>query len=153
MMQSHWVEHNRFVIRQGARTYKIGFTDRDVAFQVANSMSSTSQMQLVRRMQENVALEVKKSMLGMQLPIAPVADVITIDVMASLIIPKRQPFQTGHPYTTVLHRMEFIDFMMLPFNEETGVIIPYDLAIDSPHEYIFMCNVVDPQAQMTRKDI
>lgn len=116
-----------------------------MAFQVANNMSATANMQLVRRMQENVALDVKKSMLGMQLPIAPVADVITIDVMASLIIPKRQPFQAGNQYTALLQRMEFIDFMLLPFNERMGVVIPYDLVVDSSTEYVFMCNVVDPQ--------
>ena len=80
---------NLMSLRDMNKTYVVGFPHKDIAHRVASRMSpNMSQLRLQRSMAENIALDVKRSMVEMQMPVAPVADTITIDVTAKLFIPK-----------------------------------------------------------------
>lgn len=153
MQQNFWMirsGRNSLSLRDTNKTYVIGFPQKDIANRVANNIStSLDTMRLKRSMVENVALDVKRSMMEMELPIAPVADTITIDVAARLSIQKSLLYK-GYNISDIAdieNTIEEIDnneFMMLPFKSRLGVIMPYDLLHEDENEYEFLCNVIDP---------
>jgi len=153
------MQHNFWMIRSGKnslslrdaqKTYVVGFPHKDIANRVAANISSNlDTMRLKRSMVEDVALDVKRSMMEMELPISPVADTITIDVAARLSIQKSLLYK-GYNISDIadientIQKMDYNEFMMLPFSSRLGIIMPYDLVNENAHEYEFLCNVVDP---------
>jgi hypothetical protein len=135
---------SKFVtVKHNLNQYLIGFQNKYIATRVADKISTTKEPTLYRSMKENVALDVKQSMMEMQLPISRVADTITIDVMAELYIPKQQAF-VEQSARLELERYDGYEFLMLPFDSGVGIVIPYELFSDTKEEYLFMCHVVDP---------
>ena len=140
-------------LRDMNKTYVIGFQHIDIAKRVASNVSPNvaNLLRIKRSMAENVALDVKRTMMEMQMPLTPVANDITIDVAASLYIPKSVLYSgynisdvTPTEKDAVVHEVDYNDFMMMPFQNNVGIIMPYDIVQDSVSEYEFLCNVVDP---------
>lgn len=161
MSSKYWLvtrgKHAMATVHSNNR-YIIGFQHKHIAQKIAHTTPAYGVNKLVRSMQEDIALDVKKSMIEMELAISNVADSITIDVEAQLYIPKLavqyQEFDlsglgaSGTPvwFQTELDvvGVEFQDFLMFPFEKHLGVIIPYELEAETSDEYVFQCSVIDP---------
>jgi hypothetical protein len=124
------------------RHYLIGFGDQQMAQQVAyRATQKPGAVHMTRRMHEDIALDVKKSMLQMEMPTYQVADSITVDTDAKLYIPKSHDVV----YDDARLRMyDNHDFFMFPFEKYIGIVMPYELYEENSESWIFTCNVIDP---------
>jgi hypothetical protein len=125
------------------RTYLVGFPNLDIAHRVSRRIDANVPMILTRKYAEDVALDVKKSLMEMNIPIANVADSITIDVEASLEVPKSHVISVSKERMLV-DNMDVFEFMMMPFTHNVGVVMPSELVLDNEDKYIFTCSVIDP---------
>lgn len=166
LSQFFWtVSRNRQLIgvNNCDKKYIIGFADKDLARKVAKVAPNVNRhncndneniaikkkrhndgIRLVRSMHENVSLDVKRAMVEMEMPIFNVHDDITIDVMAKLIIPKMHTTDSNEDDTLVVNCHESQQFMMLPFTAGVGIVMPYEVEVDTHSQYVFTCNVIDP---------
>lgn len=139
------------------KRYIIGFPEKNIATRVAHNTPSYGINRLHRSMHDDIALDVKKSMIEMQLPISRVADSITIDVIARLYVPKisfiNNTFDLSGlggtssawiPSDVDVVGIQFQDFLMFPFEKHVGVVIPYEVEAENSEEYVFTCSVIDP---------
>lgn len=138
---------NTLSLKHASKLYIIGFPERAMAKQIMSTIDPFKPMSLHRRYAMDVALDVKKSLLQMNIPIANVADTITIDVDASVTIPKKEYNSDETEYMS-LTDVETIDFLMYPFSYNIGVIMPYDIEQEYHDKYIFRCSMVDPSTDV-----
>jgi hypothetical protein len=79
-------------------------------------------------------------------------DDVTIDVCATIVIPKTEKDKI---LSTDLQSVLFADFLMYPFSKQIGIALPYEVMEDSETKLVFQAQVVDPafDVELFRKNL
>ena len=133
--------------------YVVGFrsalTARKVHYNMKSDMSSDA-LRLERAERLDVTRTVKAGLATLGVSAEQFrAEKVCIDTRALLFVPK-SPALTGsafdpqHDAGFHLATMDFSDFLMYPFEHNVGIILPYELLHERPHEFVFQSQVIDP---------
>lgn len=126
--------------KYNSRSYVIGFQNNFHGEMVRRIVddSSTDNIMLMRYLIEDISQDVNYGLrkFGMNKSV----ENITIDVMATLIIPKSK----RKDMNLEIEKIDIGDFMMFPLAKQIGVIIPMDILEDSEKSIVFQSQVVDP---------
>ena len=150
-----------YVLKQGnkslslihcERHYVIGFQSSSMARKVHYNLHpavgtgpSSPNMRLERYEEIDVTQEVKQGLGDLDVPFR--AQSVTIDTQATLFLPKHEvgaPHDPSNDMGIHLSTVDVSDFMMYPFENQLGIIMPYDLVHERPHEFLFKAQVIDP---------
>jgi hypothetical protein len=143
---------NVLSVQSNNKNMLVGFPTQNMAARVCMNLPVKPQLSLTRKASENIALDVKRSLMQLNVPIRNVADNITVDVSAELVIHKELPREYELNDTIdILIFNDFhvddvlaMDFMMYPFDRNIGIVIPYSLDFENDDKYVFTCNVIEP---------
>lgn len=125
------------------RNYVIGFQSVHMARKVHYSLSPDVQPSLIRVNNFEVTDEVNEGLASLNKPI--VQGKIYIDTHALLHIPKKDQSLPEELTDMNLHlqSVDYLDFMMYPFEQNIGIIMPYKIEKENQFEIQFLSNVVD----------
>lgn len=125
------------------RHYVIGFPNTSLARQVMYNMAPDPSIRLYRRNHVNVTEEVNEGLdsLGCE----KVDGAIILDTQAMLHIPRQDSSLPPEMNDGMFHlsKISFEDFLMYPFNNNIGIIMPYYVDRDTPHELVMLSNVIE----------
>jgi hypothetical protein len=126
-----------------SRNYVIGFQSVHMARKVHYSLSPDIEPSLVRVNNFEVTDEVNQGLSSLNKPI--VKGKIYIDTHALLHIPKKDQNLSEELGDMNLHlqSVDYLDFMMYPFEQNIGIIMPYRIEKENQYEIQFLSNVVD----------
>lgn len=132
------------------RHYIVGFKSVMLARKVHYTMHPDPILRLERGMPINITTDVNTQLdsLGIQ----QTGGTVTIDVLSKLFIPKMQ-FSGGVVYPPNdggfhLHEGDMADLFMLPFENNIGIILPYDMDYEDAHNIVLSCQLVEPVESM-----
>jgi len=103
-------------------------------------------MRVERHEEIDVTHDVKEGLETLNVPFHAQAPV-TIDTQATLFFPKLtrgSPLDPENDAGLHMATIDAADFMMYPFENNLGIIMPYDLVQERPHELLFKAQVIDP---------
>jgi hypothetical protein len=128
------------------RHYVIGFQSTAMARKVHYNLhpDPESRMRIERREHVDVTRDVKNGL--RELDVLFSAESVTIDTRALLYMPKATNGSILVENDAGIHlsTMDYSDFIMYPFENNIGVIMPYDLLYETPFEFTFTSQVIDP---------
>ncbi len=162
MLPSSSTANKLYVLKQGNKSlsivddicsvrrhhYVIGFGSPLMARKVHYNLrpDPVPDMRIERAERIDVTQQVKEGLDAMGVDFK--ADSVCIDTRALLFVPKyTTPGTTLDPQHDAgihLATMDYSDFMMYPFEHNLGVIMPYELLHERPHEFVFRSHVIDP---------
>lgn len=139
------------------RSYVIGFKKHRHADLVRRNAPYSPLILLERKEVDDVSKQVNEGILPYGLEVMD----LTIDTAAKLTITKDElkPSDVDLDHFQLIVKPNEM-FMGLPFDQGIGIIMPYELLYDTPHEYVFLSQVIDPcvipalfRKRLDRKDI
>jgi hypothetical protein len=122
------------------KSYVIGFRSLEHAHIVHRNISNQSKVEILHQSKRDVGDTINynlKQHLGVQVS---AFKSIEIDDDARLVIQKRQPSDDD----LVIQEIPFQDFIMLPFYNHIGIVLPFELVHEYPDRFEFDCQTVDP---------
>jgi hypothetical protein len=136
-------------IVESNRHYVVGFKSAMMARKVHYNLrpDPVPDMRIERGERVDVTREVKQGLeaLGHH---SFASESVCIDTRALLFVPKYttpgSAFDPQHDAGVHLSTMASCDFLMYPFEHNLGVIMPYELLHERPHEFVFRSHVIDP---------
>lgn len=125
------------------KNYIIGFQQKKHAIIVHNNIctNSINNIMLLRYYIENVSDEVNTGL--KLLGVDNINTDISIDLEASLIIPKRKVNKNYNEDITI-EDLNFEKFLMYPFDKNIGISLPFTLEENTDDKFIFTAQVIDP---------
>lgn len=136
---------------KGNKSYLIGFEVPRHATLVSKTICKSPLVLLQRHEVDDISYQVNQGVRAFGIDDIKMDD-LTIDTSAHLSISKSRE----EPYESYsLEEMDAGDFLCLPFEKDLGVIMPYQLLEDSPNQYVFVSQIIDPcgQADIFRKHL
>lgn len=128
-----------------AKHYVIGLQQRkhaDMLKRIINKQNVDNIM-LLRHCIDDVSDEINKGLAVLGMDEMSVNDV-TVDVDATLIVPKKKLTSVYDVMPTSVDEILFEDFLMFPFNRHIGVALPYEILEDDEKQLVFLTQVIDP---------
>lgn len=144
-------KNNILGFQHRTKNYIMGFQQPKHAYLVQKNIcyNSIDKIMLLRHHIENVGSEVSNGLKAIGLDES--YDDITIDLDASLIIPKNNDLNNNNlnnnnlNINLIISELKFEDFLMYPFNKHIGVSLSYELEEEKDSNYlIFTSQVIDP---------
>lgn len=126
------------------KNYIIGFQHYKHANLVNENIckDSINKIMLLRHHIENVSREVSNGLKA--IGSYESYDNITVDLTASLIIPKSPDSEIQNVNNNfIVSKLAFEEFLMYPFNKNIGISLSYELEKENNH-FIFTSQVIDP---------
>lgn len=124
------------------KPYVIGFEKRYHATKVRKILTNPPIISLERNNLLDVTNEIRQGLLEYGIDKLKIPQV-TIDTNAELFIGKAGKDNALYDECE-LELMENFDFMMLSFNKNIGIIMPYEESNENEHVMVYTANVVDP---------
>ena len=138
-------EKNILSFNHRAQSYVIGLQNRahaNIVKRIINKQSLDNIM-LLRHCIDDVSDDINRGLHTLGMDEMSVEDV-TIDVAATLIIPKKKMTSVHDLLPTNVGQIAFEDFLMLPFTHHIGVAMPFEILEDSDKQLVFQTQVIDP---------
>ena len=139
-----------------SKPYVVGFSNLQTVSKVTNILTMPPKLTLTRKHTIDVTDGVKDGLTEMGIN-EFAFNTINIDVEAELSIEKNV---MSHPINLDIQidLMEHSDFIFMSFQNNVGLIIPYEEMSEDDHSLVFKANVIDPSGdteifkQMLSKD-
>ncbi len=129
------------------RHYVIGFQSPLMARKVHYNLHPDASEKL--RIERAESIDITRDLArGLNdLGVAFYGESVKIDTRALLFVPKLTSGDAMDPANDAgmhLSTVDHAEFILYPFEHNIGVIMPYDLLHDRPHEFVFRSHVIDP---------
>lgn len=131
------------------RHYVIGFQSPLMARKVHYNLhpDASERLRVERAESIDITRDITQRLEDLGVPFQ--GECVSIDTRALLFVPKvmsggstaTDPANDAGMHLSVV---DFAEFMLYPFEHNLGVIMPYDLLHERPHEFIFRSHVIDP---------
>lgn len=127
------------------RHYIIGFASNILARKVQYTMAPTPSLRLYRSDYDDVSQQVSRGLMEFGVP--ALQSQLVLDTRAKLHISKSNPnLPSDHPLNDgnfYISQVPISDFLMYPFVENIGIIMPYDLDKEDDSELVFSTSVIE----------
>lgn len=129
------------------KPYVVGFNSARTAHRIARVIATPPTLRLERNRKLDVTEEVKRELMDLGLGGATFTS-ITIDVDSLLYVPKNTDPEMafeGH-----VCEMDTADFYYLSFENNVGLVMPYETQSEDDEHWVLRANVVDPSGDIDK---
>lgn len=125
------------------QSFVIGFRDVRMARKIQYNLAPNVEPFLLRSHIEDITDEVNCSLRQMQAN--TISGKVVIDVKAQLHIQKLDDTLPPQLNDGMFHleTLDYSDFMMFPFEKNLGIIMPYEVLVETEHHFTLLSNVIE----------
>lgn len=148
---------NYLAISDGKNPYILGFTNTRDARLVNNEIQLSHndyQVYIRSDSQKNIAWNIKKIMLEVNLPIYNISEEVLIDNEATIVFPRsKTQIETQGSNATTLFNIKYDSFIQIPMRNNVGLLLPYKQIHMDNNMYIFNACLINSFIKEDVKDI
>ena len=139
------------------KPYLMGFMNTRDARLIRNEVFDNYTVFIKSTTKKNIAPNIKKVMLELNLPIYNISDEVLVDNEAVVIFPKypkkKDIISVAQKNDYVLHTISYESFIQIPFKNNVGLLIPYKQMNENEDGYIYNACILCSYLKENKKSI